>query len=182
MGGIISTPKDILKLSKEEKIMLISHVMAWTDRGPFTHNRGGFDKLTQTSKDPMLFNYFRTKMYDENKKSIRLGLIFQEYTLILDPYLATQIFKNTIPFFPPAILESNLSGTLAPTQTTLSMDETWLKRRCLSEDTLGFTPLGSTFPLESFNISCPLKNHRKDISSSINNMIIDIVHDWFKMF
>ena len=177
----LSPPRDLLDLNKEELVKIIQHVMMWLDRGPFAQQKSGFDKMIELTKDPLLIDYFRLKL-SEGKSTLRFGFILQEYTIILDPELATIIFRNSIPLFPHAKIEENLIGDLAPLQTTLSIGHLWQKRRCLSEHTLDWTPLNSIISLQSIaqteqHILPPFCPVQKFTTSS---MVIPIINKWFE--
>jgi len=167
-------PKDLLDLTKEELIQVEAHIKYWSDRGPFTQESAGFKEMVELSKDPLLIHYFRNKLA-QGKRALEVGIIIQNYVVVLDPSLATAIFKATIPFFPPGWIETNLSAELAPVQTTLSMDDLWVKRRCLVERALGWTPLNSEVPLESIRVECPFREDPQ-ITENIINYWLD---EWF---
>jgi hypothetical protein len=142
--------------SLDELIELSGHAQAWLNRGPFIQQAFGFEQMIQLLKDPLLFEYMNC-LRSQGYKVISLDLFGQKYVLVVDPALATDIFRETIPYFPPGIFETNISGMLAPMQTTLTMGELWEKRRCLSEKSFGFTPLHSQVPIHTIDV-CPSTN------------------------
>ena len=180
-----SDPKQLTKqLTKDETVKMITHLLMWLDRGPFTQNKSGFEKMLQLSHDPLLIEFFRSKLQD-GQPIIHLSLLIESFTNILDSSIATAIFRNTFnptnfeANFIPAVIETRLKYALAPTQTTLSIDDLWIKRRCLVETALGFRPLGSKIPLESFQLQYPFKNvpNIKSITSLNNNILNTTLQD-----
>lgn len=173
-----------LQLSKDEIIKLSTHMLSFLDRGPFIQQEAGFNKMVKYSHDPLLINYFEEKICN-GQKDIKIGLLVQDHVMILDSYVATQIFRNTIPYFVPAVIETNLKYRLTPLQTTLSLNEEWLKRRALSQTALDWSPLGSIVPLETISV-CPAGNKfATDVALFVIDKYIDYhglpYNEWSKL-